>query len=103
VLNLAKDGTKLCHTSVLSDDEQLLSHRLVVGFDGAIPAGSCGTSYSAPRVAWILAADEAARTTPIDNTLWSVRLLERLKQLRDPQRKLEGLALDILRFLHPPT
>jgi hypothetical protein len=59
---------------------------MATAFDGEVLGSSiCGTSFAAPRIAWILAADEAVRKAAIDpTTSWDVVLHVRLKKIRDP-------------------
>lgn len=80
------DGAKLiCDSNVLP----LLDGIPVFGlaFDGRVETGVCGTSFSAPRVAWLLAAREAILGAPpkdIDEMgLWPAVLKARLLRLQN--------------------
>jgi hypothetical protein len=58
---------------------------MATAFDGEVLGSAiCGTSFAAPRIAWILAADEAVRKSALDpTTSWEVLLDLRLKKIRD--------------------
>jgi len=58
---------------------------MAIAFDGEVLGSTlCGTSFAAPRIAWILAADEAVRKSALDpTTSWGVLLDVRLKKIRD--------------------
>lgn len=60
VQNTAAAG---CDTSKLSSNAAL--HVFGLAFPGWIDSSHCGTSFSAPRVAWLLALREAAKGTPV--------------------------------------
>ena len=57
VMNVGADGRLLCDSSVVGKT----GHPFATSFNGAIPGG-CGTSFSAPRVAWLLAFRESVRS-----------------------------------------
>lgn len=90
----------VCHSSIVKAD--LIADTFVAGFDGEVYPGPdeakclsnidncvCGTSFSAPRIAWLLALYEALRTTPEDYSEWNVRLEKKLLGLR-PSDKIES-------------
>lgn len=71
----------------------------VVGFDGRTRESDdeCGSSFAAPRVAWLLALREAIRQTePKDNSTYWIKMFKRLRDARDGSD-----AANIL--LHPIT
>lgn len=68
VQNTAVTG---CDTSKLSTNPAL--HVYGLAFPGWIDSSHCGTSFSAPRVAWLLALREASKGTPVipsDDDSW---------------------------------
>lgn len=76
----------LCSSSRLdpSDDIDVLG----VGFSGQVQGTICGTSFSTPRVAWLLAAREAYVVDPTpasERSLWQARQKKRLLSLRNTQ------------------
>ena len=69
VLDLRRDGQLGPETSVVAIEST--TSMLVVGFDGRLTgAGDAGTSFSAPRVAWLLALAEANRVGKISASSW---------------------------------
>ncbi len=70
VLNVLR-GKGLSPTSSKADPAIAIGGQ-VVGFDGTLNSSETGTSFSAPRVAWILAAAEASsQSTTVDAMQWS--------------------------------
>jgi hypothetical protein len=70
---------------------------LAVGFDGYVTDDVFGTSFSAPRIAWFLAAGEAVRIQPLELAQWGIQLPEVLKGLRSPN------ATDYYKLLFDPV
>lgn len=97
VVNLTPAGDTVCHTSVV--DTSLLNVTSVVGFDGDLERRTCGTSFSAPRVAWILAADEALRCGRLSAANWRARIASRLLALRKGGSSYQSLLLNPLEFV----
>lgn len=82
VLNMPRTGIDRCSTRMPESD---IDNYLAAGFDGYITDDIWGTSFSAPRIAWFLAAGEAVRTKPfVDLGDWSADLPGVLRKLRDP-------------------
>jgi hypothetical protein len=78
VMNISSAGAEQCYTSVV-DPARVPDLRLV-GFDGNIE-GSSGTSFAAPRVAWLMALRETAR--PPDNTsYWATDTIRAVRASR---------------------
>lgn len=80
VANVDEHGQATCKTALLNPKNEIS-----IAFPGQIP-GDCGTSYSAPRVAWLIAARERynARSWN-DNRLgyeWAVKLRTKLTSER---------------------
>ncbi len=80
-------GDLSCGSSTVSPDNLQVTQ--VVGYDGDVGPSDkvesgvrqeiCGTSFAAPRVAWMLALDEATRQKHIgDNRSWIVGLHQKL-------------------------
>lgn len=96
VMNVATNGEPTCNSAVV--EASVLDGISAVGFNGAIP-GRSGTSYAAPRVAWLIAAAEAVRTRDVDPTLRAINLKRRLKDLRNPGGGLPVLRVDPVRLV----
>lgn len=72
VMNLDDTGKPTCQSS------RVRTSAFVVAFDGAL-IGDCGTSFSTPRVAWLLAAKEAlSPTQPSEGRTWQKTLADSL-------------------------
>lgn len=79
VMNLDAQGALACRSSYLS--AEVLDDAYAVGFSGQLGTDS-QTSFAAPRVAWLLAAAEASRTTAQPPNVWFQRLQRRLHSAR---------------------
>ncbi|MGF6481649.1 hypothetical protein [Paraburkholderia sp. JPY419] len=79
VMNIRNDGTPDCTSSLLVTDRELLGF----SFPGRISDTECGTSFSAPRVAWLIAAHEAMTAQPGDVSSWRSDLYKKLVNIRD--------------------
>jgi hypothetical protein len=104
VMNLRPGLARLpCNSSYIS--EKVVDKAMAVAFDGEVVGTTiCGTSFAAPRIAWILAADEAVRKAALDPTTWEADLDERLKKARDPNAtKFDKLWFDPVVFLKLST
>jgi hypothetical protein len=82
VMNMASDGNVFSESTRVSESDFDLG--IAAGFDGFVTDDISGTSFSAPRIAWFLAAGEAVRTRNLDLQRWAIELYLALKQLRDP-------------------
>lgn len=81
VMNVDRVGAPACRSSLLDVD----GTALVLAFDGKLPSGDCGTSFAAPRVAWLIAARESMRIhDPKKN--WVGKLQNELRALRRPEQ-----------------
>ena len=80
VMNLDQTGDKACSSSFI--DESDIDSARAIGYDGKVSSEICGTSFAAPRVAWILAADEATRKQDTQPQKWMDALQRRLFTLR---------------------
>lgn len=81
---------------------QDLPNTFIVGFDGRVSAGDCansGTSFAAPRVAWLFAAAETIRKTPLSYTSWGNTQRDYIRSLRAANGGIEGTKLDPVAFL----
>lgn len=83
VMNMAQDGTLLCCSSFISKSFATgTTPAFAAGFDGEVSGSgcdqACGTSFAAPRVAWIIAAGEALRTGPYQTSLWGGQVKSRV-------------------------
>jgi hypothetical protein len=96
VLNQRRDGELQCYSSTV--DTTMLAEIMAVGFDGMVSPDTCATSYSTPRVAWLLALAEAARDGTETDYLWAHMLKERLCGIRSSS-VISGLWLDLHRLL----
>jgi hypothetical protein len=94
VLNVQPPKGIICNSSIVRTD--LLDDTFVVGFDGEVIAGPnesacldgdvkscvCGTSFAAPRVAWMLALHEEIQPADIDYVTWNALLMKNMRGLR---------------------
>jgi hypothetical protein len=80
VMNIDESGQPACDSSVFGSD---LTGVFGVAFSGAQGPNDCGTSYSAPRVAWLIAAREAIRARPDPAYMWNPRIQQEFKGLRN--------------------
>ena len=80
VMNMRRDGT-LDPTSSLVG-MQRPQHQFAVGFDGYLRPGVSGTSFSTPRVAWLLAAREVTKPAAEQQSTWAVDLKDFLRSIR---------------------
>jgi hypothetical protein len=103
VINARPGDGPICDSSVI--EQQDIGEAMSVAFDGEVhgtgPKGLCGTSFAAPRVAWLLAADESTRTAVLQPQRWALTLQHRLVALRDPNASgFLTLWFDVTRFLN---
>lgn len=79
VVNLARGKDYLqCDSSTAKVPAEFKHEAAVVGFDGRVTEQVCGTSFAAPRVAWLLALYEAFRVRELEPQFWSTDLNKRL-------------------------
>ena len=74
----------------LADSSSTTSHPgaqqgKLLGFDGQVRPGVYGTSFAAPRVAWVMALAESLRKRPVAQTRWSYLQRGWLQAARVPQ------------------
>lgn len=83
VMNLDEKGKAACNSSLVPIMDEI--HAFAVGFSGTIHDGICGTSFAAPRVAWLIAAKEAFETKPenfSENSFtWFIKLKTRILKM----------------------
>ena len=93
-LNVTPHQGLICNSSIV--EEQLLNDTFVAAYDGEVLGGPderkclegdvgncvCGTSFSAPRIAWMLALSEAVRSTDVEYSNWNVVLQNKVRGLR---------------------
>jgi hypothetical protein len=91
----SKPGLKapFCESSQLTLDS--LNVTMAAAYDGEVVDGSlCGTSFSAPRIAWLLALREATRAEYFEEKVWAAKLQEKLLSIRKQSPSMfEGLYL----------
>lgn len=95
VLNMDAKGELVCNSSTISVN--FLNDVQATGYNGQIN-GDCGTSFAAPRVAWLIAAQEALRKGLIAPTDWPLKLKHSLRNSRTGSG-VPGLLLDVTKFL----
>lgn len=77
VMNAARDGTLQCRSSLVAS--QISRTLAAVSLDGTVDASTCGTSFSAPRVAWLA----ALRLAYVSESSLFKAEVDRGKQLRE--------------------
>lgn len=77
VMNTARNGSLQCRSSIITTRTKKIP--AAVSFDGAIAPDVCGTSFAAPRVAWLA----AARLAYVDMSRLYAGEADRGQQLRD--------------------
>ena len=82
IMNITEKGLASGSTHVA---ENYIDIAVAAGFDGSVTDDISGTSFSAPRIAWFLAAGEAVRKRKLDLDNWGTNLQLQLRALRDPQ------------------
>ena len=97
VMNADTTGALRCSSSAFwtppkPPPPEILPHLAAVSFNGRVESGPCGTSFAAPRVAWLLAAS-AVPNDVTNVSKWAYTLIaERLLPLRraegTPSRRL---------------
>jgi hypothetical protein len=80
VMNIGADGKAACDSSLLEVSNDVFG----VAYDGALSPTVCGTSFAAPRVAWLVAAREAMTEAPADAAHWRANLHREITGMRDP-------------------
>jgi hypothetical protein len=98
VLNVRRGGVREIKSSDALTDYDI--HALVVGFDGDIEDNETGTSFAAPRVAWLIAAAESLRNGEMPPYLWADRLVTALTNGRKPKKAPDELWISPLSILH---
>ncbi len=78
-LNVNANGKRVCNSNFVAD--RFVPGTNALGYVGDI-AGDTGSSFSAARIAWLLAAAEALRSTAIGASNWHAELETRLRTLR---------------------
>jgi hypothetical protein len=104
VMNMNREGSLQCLSSRI--DERDIDDAFAVAFDGRVSGSDseCGTSFAAPRVAWLLAMAEAIRRDQLEPSRWSILLHQRLVNARDANVTGFGkLWLSPTRFLRQPN
>jgi hypothetical protein len=107
VANYSPNAQAICNTSMIDPDK--LRDSMMVKFDGALGRAAakpgrpengavCGTSFAAPRVAWILAAVEARRTKYTSRS-WIYDFRDALHSARLPDNSPGSGWLDVTALL----
>lgn len=78
VMNVTVDGRPDCASSLLMTDRELLGF----AFSGRLSDSECGTSFAAPRVAWLIAAHESVSPPSRNVSEWRSHLYSELTGLR---------------------
>jgi hypothetical protein len=81
IINMTQTGIAPDSTHLETGD---MDQAMAAGFDGMVTDDVHGTSFSAPRIAWLLAAGEVVRTQRLDRTHWGHDLQARLAAAREP-------------------
>jgi hypothetical protein len=81
IINMTGNGIDQTSTRL---EDQNIDVAMAAGFDGLVTDDISGTSFSAPRIAWFLAAGEAIRKKPLVLKQWAIDLWRQLVLMRDP-------------------
>jgi hypothetical protein len=87
-----------CNSSQIAESD--VDVTMAAGFDGKVTESDkpvCGSSFSAPRIAWILALGETVRTDSPDADHWARTVQQKLLSARAPAPGLQWKRL----YLHP--
>lgn len=93
-LNVSPKYGIVCNSSIVKAES--LDDTFVSAYDGEVSGGPderqclegdvsqcvCGNSFSAPRIAWMLALSEAVRAKDLDYSSWNVVLENKLRSVR---------------------
>jgi hypothetical protein len=77
----AGDDQPECRSAMIAEAD--LYRTMAASFDGNVTEGVCGSSFSAPRIAWILALSEAVRTDSPDVRHWADSVQQKLIAARE--------------------
>ncbi len=100
VMNLNRAGAVMCDSSEV--DQTFAAQMFAVGFDGRVDNTTCGTSFSAPRVAFLIATFQATRPRVPDVATWNADLFSRFLRVRSGNSGLSQFLLDPIAFLNQP-
>jgi hypothetical protein len=95
VMNMDAQGGLQCDSSVVGGS---FGGTRAFGFDGHVP-GDCGTSFAAPRVAWLVAAGESLRQPDVSEGVWAQYVSERARAARKGGEPPGAFLLDPIRLL----
>lgn len=95
VMNAFLGSEPGCISNVVDDFEDTRA----IAVNGKITGGPCGTSFSSPRVAWLLAFAEALNPAPAAPQNWANEVQGRLRSWRQPGAGLLRFRLDFSRFV----
>ncbi len=89
VMNVDSMGQPLCRSNIVDD----LPNTRAVSFDGSVSDGPCGTSYSSPRAAWLLAFAAALGPPSANPDNWANEFQLLITKFRGPGQGLGKYAL----------
>lgn len=105
VINLDHTGGRVCGSNLPDIDPNY--DALVLGFSGQVSQGNCGTSFSTPRVAWLLALAESQYMAPGSESVmfrWKQDFERRIKLARaDAQIGERRFLLNAEKLLRIPS
>jgi hypothetical protein len=97
-LNISREPRLVCCTSYVP--LRYMSSIGAIGFEGYVDNGVCGTSFSTPRLSWLIAVARAY-FEPTDSPGWPADLKEALRCSRvGAGNKLADLRLDVSAFFN---
>lgn len=99
VINMPRRG-KVDKSSNIIDKAVLNIDGYAVGFDGYLKSGECGTSFSAPRVAWLLAVKEALRVPSYIPYVWCGNLKSIIRASLGQNLQNESLWFNVTKVLN---
>jgi len=96
VMNIDDTGEPSCGSSLLAFNQMVYG----LGFSGSLANTPCGgSSFSSPRVAWLIAARESTLPAPKDENFWATTLKGELTTMRNVRaNRFNQIRFDVRQF-----
>ncbi|QFU76237.1 hypothetical protein EY643_11515 [Halioglobus maricola] len=88
VMDIDSNGRARCCNDTCSSHVEDDSDNYSFAFSGQLPSGKCGTSFSTPRVAYLLAMYESIQVQPDFSGSWERKWMKRFRKSTKTLRKL---------------